>query len=149
MADYFTGKFIRSRTGDYGRKGTAHGVTYVPIEPEDVPYMADTSGGSRYDLALVAAFQQQASTVYLVTDGTPSTTRKRWFGIAKSLQKNEIINIVYKAANKLYGKKLPLLHCIGVNAQGEAYLTQLAAAFRSEYKRISPGEAWARPTLAR
>ncbi|MGK0187737.1 MAG: hypothetical protein ACI9R3_003527 [Verrucomicrobiales bacterium] len=143
MVDYFTGKFKRSRTGDFGRAGKALGTTYIPIQPDDVPYMNGTAGGSRYDLALVAAFQQKASTIYLVTDGTPSTTRKRWFGISKNLAKDEIINVVYKAATKLYGKKLPLLHCIGVNTQGEAYLTQLAAAFRSEYKRISASQGWA------
>ncbi|MEZ5325496.1 MAG: hypothetical protein R3F19_10575 [Verrucomicrobiales bacterium] len=143
MADYFTGKFKRSRTGDFGRTGTANGTTYIPIEPADVPYMSGTAGGSRYDLALVAAFQQKVSTVYLVTDGTPSTTKKQWYGLSKNLSKDEIINVVYKAANKLYGEKLPLLHCIGINTGGEAYLPQLAAAFRSEYKRISANEAWA------
>lgn len=143
MGDYFTGKFKRSRTGDFGRTGNALGTTYIPIEPADVPYMSGTAGGSRYDLALVAAFQQKASTIYLVTDGTPSTTRKRWFGISKNLEKDEIINVVYKAANQLYGRELPLLHCIGVNTAGEAYLTQLAAAFRSEYKRISANQGWA------
>ena len=144
MADYFTGKFRRSRTGQFGRAGNAYGVRYFPIEPADLPYMKGTSGGSRYDLALVAAFQQKASTIYLVTDGTPSTTRRTWLGVRKSLGKNEIISVVHKAANNIYGKKLPLLHCIGVNAQGEAYLTHLASAFRSEYKRISAGESWAR-----
>ena len=143
MADYFTGKFKRSRTGDFGRTGTANGTTYIPIEPADVPYMSGTAGGSRYDLALVAAFQQKVSTVYLVTDGTPSTTKKQWYGLSKNLSKDEIINVVYKAANKLYGERLPLLHCIAINTGGEAYLTQLAAAFRSEYKRISANEAWA------
>ncbi|MDA0811221.1 MAG: hypothetical protein O3C21_02350 [Verrucomicrobia bacterium] len=147
MCDYFTGKFKRSRTCDFGRTGTVDGITYIPIEPADVPYMSDTAGGSRYDLALVAAFQQKVSTIYLITDGTPSTTKKRWFGGSKNLEKDEIINVVYKAAKELYGEKLPLLHCIGINSEGEAYLTQLAAAFRSEYRRISANEAWAQSAV--
>jgi hypothetical protein len=142
MIDYFSGKFTRSRTGQYGRKGIALGVRYVPIEPDDVPYMKGTAGGSRYDLALVAAFQQKASTIFLVTDSNPSMTMRTILGTQKSVAPNDVINIVYRAAGKLYGKQLPLLHCIGVNESGKSYLTQLAMTFRSEYRSIGAGESW-------
>ncbi len=140
MVDYFTGKFTRTRTGNFGRRGVVNGVPYVPIEPNDVVYMKKTGGGSRYDLALVAAFQQRATTIYLITDGTPSTTRDRGLlpGM-KALSRDEIIRTVIKAGKKLYKENSPIIHCVGINRRGEAYLKQIALAFGGAYRNIDAG----------
>lgn len=138
MVDYFTGKFTRTRTERFGRSGLAQGIPYVPIEPTDVLYMKKTSGGSRYDLALVAAFQQRASTVYLVTDGTPSVRRDR--GLlpgSSSVSRDEVIRTVVQAGRRLYPKSGPLVNCVSINGIGERYLKQLAFAFGGQYRSIS------------
>lgn len=137
MAGYFTGQFLRTRTGQFGRMGLANGIPYVPIQPSEVPHMKGTRGGSRYDLALVAAFKQRASTVYLVTDGTPSVMKNRRFLPGASLVgRDEVIRTVVRAGQRLYPKELPIVHCVSINGIGESYLKQIALAFKGRCDRV-------------
>lgn len=59
------GKVLRS-----GKDGD--GMTFVPVEPNDVKGLEGTAGGSRMDLALTMAFQRKASTIFLLSDGRPA-----------------------------------------------------------------------------
>ena len=141
MAGYFTGQFQRTRTGQFGRKGLANGIPYTPIRPSETPYMKGTKGGSRYDLALVAAFQQRASTVYLVTDGTPSVMKERRFlPGASSVSREDVIRTVVKAGQRLYPKELPVVNCVSINGIGESYLKQIALAFKGRCDRVDVGQ---------
>ncbi|MDF1785619.1 MAG: hypothetical protein P1U82_07085 [Verrucomicrobiales bacterium] len=99
--------------------------------------MKGTSGGSRYDLALVAAFKQRASTVYLVTDGTPSVMKNRRLLPGASLVgRDEVIRTVVRAGQRLYPKELPIVHCVSINGIGESYLKQIALAFKGRCDRV-------------
>ncbi|MFT4641348.1 MAG: hypothetical protein ACI8T1_004685 [Verrucomicrobiales bacterium] len=102
----------------------------MPIDPKEVIYMKKTLGGARYDLALVAAFQQRASTVYLVTDGPPSVVRDRGLlpGTVNEA-KGEVIRTVVKAGRRLYPKELLLVRCVGINGIGALYLKRIALSF--------------------
>ena len=103
--------------------------------------MKGTKGGSRYDLALVAAFQQRASTVYLVTDGTPSVMKERRFlPGASSVSREDVIRTVVKAGQRLYPKELPVVNCVSINGIGESYLKQIALAFKGRCDRVDVGQ---------
>ncbi|MEM7384857.1 MAG: hypothetical protein AAF514_07915, partial [Verrucomicrobiota bacterium] len=136
MTDYFTGKFTRSRTGTFGKKGVVNGVSYTPILPADVPFMKKTAGGSRYDLALVAAFQQKATTLYLLTDGAPSTARKGFLGRLRSVPDSEILRTVVAAAKANYGKHLPAIHTVSVNGVGAGFLMEVSRQFGGRYREL-------------
>lgn len=141
MSGYFTGQFRRTRTGQFGRAGLANGIAYTPIQPREVLFMKGTLGGSRYDLALIAAFQQRASTIYLVTDGTPSVMKERRFlPGTTSVAREEVIRTVVKAGNRLYPKELPVVHCVSINGIGESYLKQIALAFKGRCDRVDVGQ---------
>ena len=65
-------RFDRTRTSEWGSKGTDNnGIKYTPISPGSVQALAGTSGSSRMDLALVAAFFQKPTSVFLIADGEP------------------------------------------------------------------------------
>ena len=137
MTDYFTGKFRRTRTGTFGRKGIVNKVRYVPIEPNDVVLMGKTGGGSRYDMALMAAFQQRATTVYLVTDGVPSTTRQSgFFGANRSMSDKDILRTVSLGAQRLYKKDLPQVNCVSINGIGAMSLKQVAMTFNGTFRTL-------------
>lgn len=137
MTAYFTGQFRRTRTGDFGSAGLANGIAYTPIQPNEVLFLKGTNGGSRYDLALIAAFQQRASTVYLVSDGTPSVTKERRFlPGSTSVSREDVIRTVVKAGQRLYPKERPLVHCVSINGIGESYLKRIALAFSGQCTRV-------------
>lgn len=137
MTAYFTGQFRRTRTGDFGRAGLANGIAYTPIQPNEVLFLKGTNGGSRYDLALIAAFQQRASTVYLVSDGAPSVAKERRFlPGSSSISREEVIRTVVKAGKRLYPKEAPVVHCVSINGIGESYLKRIALAFKGQCTRV-------------
>ena len=127
---YFTRAFNRTRTADgINRK---HPIPYVPIRPRDFNDTEDTAGGSRYDLALVAAFQQRPEVIFLLTDGEPRTTRR-----GKRLSKEEILSLVLRAGKSKSGRQ-PVVNGISVNGIGKSYLKEIARAFRGTVKVIEP-----------
>ncbi|HUF62362.1 MAG TPA: hypothetical protein VMN36_09835 [Verrucomicrobiales bacterium] len=133
MEDYFSGSFRRTRTEEFGRRGEHRDIRYTPIESQDVPFLRGTSGGSRYDLALVAAFMQRPETVFLITDGEPSTQKG-----GKRLSKSEIIDLVVQGAREYSSSRPPQVNCIGINGIGAGYLQDIAKAFRGHYRNIVP-----------
>lgn len=128
---YFTGAFTRTRTAD--GIDPEDPVPYVPIRPNDFEPTKNTSGGSRYDLALMAAFEQRPDTVFLLTDGEPSTRRN-----GESLSKNEILTMVRRAGRKASGGRRMVVNGISVNGIGEDYLKEITRAFDGTIKVIEP-----------
>ena len=131
MKDYYTREgFTRSRTGNnYSDKE----MPYVPIRPDDFKAMKGTSGGSRYDLALVAAFEQAPETIFLLTDGQPSTRLD-----GQTLSDRDILNIVKKAGRRTGGSKRTVVNGISVNGIAKGFLRDIAKAFRGTVKVIEP-----------
>lgn len=134
MADYFTTKFTRTRTEAVGKAGELEGIRYVPIMCDEFDLTRDTSGGSRYDLALIAAFQQHPETIFLMTDGNPSTQKD-----GQELGREEILALVQKGANRAGGGVKPRINGISVNGVGADYLQEITKAFRGDYKEIKGG----------
>jgi len=138
MKGYFgVGPFPRTRTETFGDKGKdSDGIAYVPIPPDKVSGLAGTSGGSRLDLALVAAFDQKATTIFLMTDGAPSTAKD-----GKRLSENDIVRLVADEADRVYGKNSrPVVNCISINGIGESILKDVARKFKGKYKSIEPAK---------
>lgn len=136
MEGYFgKGPFPRTRTETFGEKGTdPTGVKYIPIPPDKVSGLKGTTGGSRLDLALVAAFDQKATSIFLITDGAPSTSKN-----GKRLSENEIVRLVSEEADRVYGKtNRPIVNCISINGIGASILKDISRKFSGKYKDIEP-----------
>lgn len=137
MKDYFINKdWTRTRTSKYGDKGRdGKGIAYTPIPPSAVKSLKGTSGGSRMDLALVAAFLQKPSAVFLIADGEPGTARN-----GQKMGKKEIVDLVVEEAKQIYGRgTLPKVNCISVKGIGEEILKDIAKRFNGKYKAVDPG----------
>lgn len=138
MEDYFINRsWSRTRTSKFGDAGKdAKGIAYVPIPPSAVKALKGTTGGSRMDLALVAAFEQKPSSVFLIADGEPGTSLK-----GKKLSDRDIVKlIVDEAKNTNKSGKLPLVNCISIKGVGEAILKDISRKFKGKYKSIDPAK---------
>ncbi|MFT4547301.1 MAG: hypothetical protein ACI8XO_000776, partial [Verrucomicrobiales bacterium] len=139
MADYFQNtSWTRTRTSKFGKKGTDNkGIAYHPIMPGDFSSLKGTSGGSRMDLALVAAFEQKPSSIFLIADGEPGTNRG-----GKKLGQEDLIKLIVAEAKRAYGgAPLPTVNAISVKDQGEKMLRAIAREFKGKYKSIDPARA--------
>ena len=139
MADYFKNTaWTRTRTSKFGKSGKDNkGIPYHPIMPNDIKSLSGTSGGSRMDLALVAAFEQKPATIFLIADGEPGTQRN-----GKKLGQDALINLLADEAKRAYGGgTLPTVNAISVKDQGENMLRAIARKFRGKYKSIDPAKA--------
>ena len=145
MEGYYGGAsadFGRTRAEKYGRKGTdSMGIEYTAIMPEDVKELAGTEGGSRIDLAMVAAFERKPSTLFVLSDGAPGT---RMAG-QPAMEKREIINLIYSKFEKMLGKTSKLqVNTISIYSntadgrEGEKFLRDLAQKFGGKHKEIKP-----------
>jgi hypothetical protein len=136
MAGYFgKGPFPRTRTETFGTKGIdSDGVEYIPIPTDKVSGLKGTTGGSRLDLALVAAFDQKATSIFLITDGAPSTAKD-----GKRLSEKDIVKLVDDEADRVYGKNNhPVVNCISINGIGASILKDISRKFKGKYKDIEP-----------
>lgn len=140
MADYFQNKdWTRTRTSKFGKSGKDNkGVAYHPIMPDDFSSLKGTSGGSRMDLALVAAFEQKPATIFLIADGEPGTARR-----GQKLGQDALIKLLASEAKRAYGSgaTMPTVNAISVKNQGERMLRAIAKEFRGKYKSIDPARA--------
>ena len=138
MADYFQNtNWTRTRTAKFGKKGKDQkGISYHPIMPDDFSSLKGTSGGSRMDLALVAAFEYKPKTIFLIADGEPGTARG-----GKKLDQRDLIKLLSKEAERAYKGSPPTVHTISVKDQGERMLRAIAKEFRGRYKSIDPAKA--------
>ena len=102
MEDYFQNQvWQRTRTSKFGKsgKGQQGHPLHTTIMPDDIKSLSGTSGSSRMDLALVAAFEQKPATIFLIADGEPNTSRK-----GKKLGQDELIKLIAREAKRAYGK---------------------------------------------
>ena len=131
MKDYYTRQgFTRTRAeANFPDKD----IPYVKITPDSFKATEGTSGGSRYDLALIAAFEQSPETVFLLTDGQPSTALD-----GKTLSDRDILDIVKQAGRRTGGSKRTVVNGISVNGIAKDFLRDIAKAFRGTVKVIEP-----------
>lgn len=145
MEGYYGGgsaDFGRTRTEKYGRAGKdAQGIEYTAILTEDIQELAGTEGGSRIDLAMVAAFERKPSTLYVLSDGAPGT---RMAG-EPAMDKDDIIKLIYTKFEKMMGKTSKMqVNTISIYSnseegrEGEKFLKKLAAKFGGKHKEIKP-----------
>ena len=135
--------FGRTRTERYGRTGKdAQGIEYVPLEPSDVKELAGTEGGSRIDLAMVAAFERKPSTLYVLSDGAPGTKDPKADG---PMDKDELIKLIVSKQKALMGSTAPLtVNTISIESdtaegkEGEKFMGKLARAFKGKHKKVNP-----------
>ena len=130
------GSFDRTRTSEWGAKGKDNnGISYFPIMPDSIKALAGTSGGSRMDLALVAAFLQKPSSVFLIADGAPGTSKG-----GQKLGNSAIVDLIFQEAKQIYRGQLPKVNCISVKGIGEAILKDISKRFGGNYKAIDPSK---------
>ena len=142
MKAYFINKkggasFDRTRTSQFGNKGRDNkGIAYTAFPPSSVSSLRGTSGGSRMDLALVVAFMQKPSGIYLIADGVPGTKRG-----GKKLGNKAVVDLIQVEARNIYRNgSMPRVNCISVKGIGEEILKDIAKRFRGAYKAVDPAK---------
>ena len=134
--------FGRTRTESHGRAGKdASGIEYVPLEPDDIEELQGTEGGSRIDLAMVAAFERAPSTIYVLSDGAPGTRDPKSDG---PMDKVDLINLIHQKFGELMGSKTKItVNTITIESdtaegrEGEQFMSKLAAKFHGKYKKVN------------
>ncbi len=131
------GSFDRTRTSQFGDKGRDDkGIAYSPFPPSSVSSLKGTSGGSRMDLALVVAFMQKPSGIFLIADGVPGTQRN-----GKKMGNKQIVDLIQAEAKNIYrGGSMPSVNCISVKGIGAEILKDIAKRFRGKYKSVDPAK---------
>lgn len=137
MEGYFgAGPWLRTRTEKYGeRDKDAEGTPYVAMPPGKVEALKGTSGGSRIDLGIVLALTMKPSTVFVLSDGEPSTAKA-----GNRLSQKQIIDLVEDEYKRIYegsagGVKV---NTVSINGQGEKFLRDIARSFGGKHKDIKP-----------
>ncbi len=123
----------RTRTEKFGKSGKdGEGGEFVGVKPEDVKGLEGTSGGSRMDLGLTMAFQRQASTVFLLSDGHPGTQRD-----GKKLDLGDLLKFIGKKHDEFTkGLTKTVINTISVNEEAEPFLRKVAAKFDGKHKAV-------------
>jgi hypothetical protein len=132
--DYFTNAFAKTRTQTYGKRGKDNsGIAYVPIPPDSIPSLKNTVGGSRVDLGLVAAMEHKPSTIFVLSDGEPSTRQEN-----KVLTDTQIIKLIDKEYQRIYGSGKLEVNTISIKGNGANFMKKIASHFKGKYKDIKP-----------
>ncbi|MCP4848497.1 MAG: hypothetical protein GY899_11185 [Verrucomicrobiaceae bacterium] len=131
------GSFDRTRTSQFGNKGRDNkGILYTPFPPSSVSSLRGTSGGSRMDLALVVAFMQKPSGIFLIADGVPGTQLG-----GRKLGNKQIVDLIQAEARNIYRNgPVPSVNCISVKGIGAEILKDIAKRFRGKYKAVDPAK---------
>ncbi len=135
--------FGRTRTERYGRSGKdSNGIEYIPLMPDDIEELAGTEGGSRIDLAMVAAFERQPSTLFVLSDGAPGTRKSN---ADQPMDKDDLIKMIFEKYRELMGNKVKLtVNTISIYSdtdegkEGEKWLKKLAHKFEGKHKEVKP-----------
>lgn len=137
MDGYFgRGPFTRTRTEKFANAGVdTEGVKYIPMPPDKVEILKGTSGGSRIDLGLVLAFEMKPSTVFILSDGAPSTTLN-----GRRLDLRDILRLIQDKYKEVFGKEAngPTVNSVTINGEGEAFLKDISRAFNGKHRDIRP-----------
>mgnify|MGYP006118070625 CR=1 FL=1 len=131
------GSFDRTRTSQFGAQGRDDkGIVYTPFPPSSVSSLRGTSGGSRMDLALVVAFMQKPSGIFLIADGVPGTQLG-----GRKLGNKQIVDLIQLEARNIYRNgPVPSVNCISVKGIGAEILKDIAKRFRGTYKSVDPAK---------
>ncbi len=131
------GSFDRTRTSQFGGQGRDDkGIAYTPFPPSSVSSLRGTSGGSRMDLALVVAFMQKPSGIFLIADGVPGTQLG-----GRKLGNKQIVDLIQAEARNIYRNgPMPSVNCISVKGIGAEILKEIAKRFRGKYKAVDPAK---------
>ncbi len=133
MQGYYTGAW-RTRTEKFGAKGVDDkGIKYFPLQVNNVKGMEGTAGSSRMDLALVAAFERQASAIFLLSDGKPTPAKD-----GKKLEEDDIIKLVSDNYNRMYKAKSATINTIYTNTDSadEGFLKKISKKFNGKHKSV-------------
>ena len=144
LEGYYGGAaFGRTRTETFGRAGVdGEGISYRPLLPADVKELEGTEGGSRIDLAMVAAFERKPSTIYVLSDGAPGT---RIPGADGPMDKGLLIDLIHSKYRVLMGPAAPLnVNTISIHTgdaegeEGRIFLASLARRFGGKHVSLKP-----------
>jgi hypothetical protein len=135
--------FGRTRTETHGRKGTdGNGIEYTPLLSADIEELAGTEGGSRIDLAMVAAFERNPTTLFVLSDGAPGTRKS---GSDTLMDKDAIIELIREKQREVMGPKNKLLvNTLSIHSdteegkEGEKFLRKLAQTFGGKHRDVKP-----------
>ena len=138
-----TADFGRTRTERYGRAGKdSNGIEYIPLLPADIEELAGTEGGSRIDLAMVAAFERNPTTLFVLSDGAPGTRKT---GAEQPMDKGALIELIHAKYREVMGGKSDLLvNTISIYSDtdegrdGAKFLRQLAQKFGGKHREVKP-----------
>jgi hypothetical protein len=146
MEGYYGGgsaDFGRTRTERFGKAGKdSQGIEYVPLYPDDVKELAGTEGGSRIDLAMVAAFERKPSTIFVLSDGAPGT---KMAGDDRAMDKDKLIDLIHEKYKAIMGSTAKLsVNTISIQSdsaegkEGEQFMKKLARKFSGKHKEVKP-----------
>ncbi|MFN0125138.1 MAG: hypothetical protein ACKV19_00435 [Verrucomicrobiales bacterium] len=138
---YGAGGFGRTRTETLRQRNEPvdvrvaelDGVPFAPLTVDSVQGLEGTTGSSRMDLALVAAMERQASTIFLLSDGQPSA-----YTANGSLSKDEILKVITDHHKRLYRNKPLVIHTIYTNTdrKEEAFMQEISKHFKGKHKDV-------------
>ena len=140
---YGTGGFGRTRTEKWltlnkpleGLQAQLEGenVRFTPLQANSVKGLEGTTGSSRMDLAVIAAMERHASTIFLLSDGQPTTSRN-----GQPLVQDELIDFLVENRDRLYNKKPLVLNTIytNKNREEEEFMKNLAKKFGGKHKAV-------------
>lgn len=143
MAGYYgDGGFGRTRTEKLRSMGRPvntdqaeyNGIKFTPLLVQNIKGLEGTSGGSRMDLALVAAMERQATSVFLLSDGQPTPVKE-----GERLEQDEIIDLVRDNYKRLYpGNKEMVVNTIYTNTDrsDEDFMKTIARRFKGRHKDV-------------
>lgn len=110
-----------------------NGIPFTPLTVETVKGLEGTSGGSRMDLALVAAMERKATSIFLLSDGQPSAMRG-----GRTLDQNELISVIRDHHKSLYKGKPLVINTIytNTNRSEEAFMKKISRQFGGQHKDV-------------
>jgi hypothetical protein len=107
-----------------------------------VKELAGTEGGSRIDLAMVAAFERKPSTIFVLSDGAPGTKRP---GDDAPMDKDDLIDLIHEKYKVIMGTTAKLqVNTISIKSdsadgkEGEKFMGKLARKFGGKHKEVKP-----------
>jgi hypothetical protein len=108
-------------------------VPFTPLTVDNVKGLEGTSGSSRMDLALVAAMQREATTIFLLSDGQPSAVRD-----GRPLDRDDLLDVIRDHHKSLYKGKPLTIHTIytNTNRSEEAFMRTISRRFGGKHTDV-------------
>lgn len=133
-------KVGRTRTeANPGASQDDDGTSFIPVEPNSVKELKGTSGGSRVDLAMVAAFSRKPSTIFVLSDGAPGTKKTE---DNEPMSREAIVKLIYEKYNQMLRGPKVAVNTITVDSSsadgkaGEAFMKALSEKLGGKHKTV-------------